>query len=121
MREGVTFETQWHTFRNRNAVSLSLALSGRGTRLPRNTMRVLIVDDEPSIRRTTRIAVESSGHAAAEAPNAAKAIKAAEAEGFDAVFLDVKLGADDGHAILPGRQGLGDVKVIAGADLVNGG
>ena len=63
-------------------------------------MRVLIVDDEPSIRRTTRIAVESSGHAAAEAPSAAKAIKAAETEGFDAVFLDVKLGADDGLEVL---------------------
>ena len=63
-------------------------------------MRVLIVDDEPSIRRTTRIAVESSGHAAAEAPNAAKAVKAAETEGFDAVFLDLKLGADDGLEVL---------------------
>jgi NtrC-family two-component system response regulator AlgB len=63
-------------------------------------MRVLIVDDEPSIRRTTRIAVESSGHTASEAPNAAKAIKAAEDEGFDAVFLDLKLGADDGMAVL---------------------
>ncbi len=63
-------------------------------------MRVLIVDDEPSIRRTTRIAVESSGHAASEAPNAAKALKAAEAEGFDAVFLDLKLGADDGLEVL---------------------
>jgi NtrC-family two-component system response regulator AlgB len=63
-------------------------------------MRVLIVDDEPSIRRTTRIAVESSGHSAAEAPNAAKAVKAAETEGFDAVFLDLKLGADDGLEVL---------------------
>ncbi len=63
-------------------------------------MRVLIVDDEPSIRKTTRIAVESSGHTAAEAPNAARALKAAEEEGFDAVFLDVKLGADDGLEIL---------------------
>ena len=63
-------------------------------------MRVLIVDDEPSIRRTTRIAVESSGHAAAEAPNAAKAIRAAETEDFDAVFLDLKLGADDGLEVL---------------------
>ena len=63
-------------------------------------MRVLIVDDEPSIRRTTRIAVESSGHAAAEAPNAAKDVKAAETEGFDAVFLDLKLGADDGLEVL---------------------
>jgi NtrC-family two-component system response regulator AlgB len=63
-------------------------------------MRVLIVDDEPSIRRTTRIAVESSGHVASEAPNAAKAVKAAETEGFDAVFLDLKLGADDGLEVL---------------------
>jgi len=63
-------------------------------------MRVLIVDDEPSIRRTTRVAVESSGHAASEAPNAARAVKAAEDEGFDAVFLDLKLGADDGLDVL---------------------
>jgi NtrC-family two-component system response regulator AlgB len=63
-------------------------------------MRVLIVDDEPSIRRTTRVAVESSGHTASEASNAAKALKAAEDEGFDAVFLDLKLGADDGLEVL---------------------
>jgi NtrC-family two-component system response regulator AlgB len=63
-------------------------------------MRVLIVDDEPSIRRTTRIAVESSGYFASEAPNAAKAVKAVEEEGFDAVFLDLKLGADDGLEVL---------------------
>jgi NtrC-family two-component system response regulator AlgB len=63
-------------------------------------MRVLIVDDEPSIRKTTRIAVESSGHSASEAPNAAKALKAAEEEGFDAIFLDLKLGADDGLEVL---------------------
>jgi NtrC-family two-component system response regulator AlgB len=63
-------------------------------------MRVLIVDDEPSIRRTTRVAVESAGHSASEAPNAAKAVKAAEDEGFDAVFLDLKLGADDGLEVL---------------------
>jgi len=62
-------------------------------------MRVLIVDDEPSIRKTTRIAVESSGHSAAEAPNASKALKAAE-EGYDAVFLDLKLGVDDGLEVL---------------------
>jgi NtrC-family two-component system response regulator AlgB len=63
-------------------------------------MRVLIVDDEPSIRKTTRVAVESAGHSGFEAPNAAKAVKAAETEGFDAVFLDLKLGADDGMEVL---------------------
>jgi len=63
-------------------------------------MRVLIVDDEPSIRKTTRVAVESSGHSASEASNAARAVKAAEEEGFDAIFLDLKLGADDGLEVL---------------------
>jgi two-component system, NtrC family, response regulator AlgB len=63
-------------------------------------MRVLIVDDEPSIRKTTRVAVESAGHSASEAPNAARAMKAAETDGFDAVFLDLKLGADDGLEVL---------------------
>jgi two-component system, NtrC family, response regulator AlgB len=63
-------------------------------------MRVLIVDDEPSIRKTTRIAVESSGHVAVEASNGARAVKAAEDEGFDAVFLDLKLGAEDGLVVL---------------------
>ncbi len=59
-------------------------------------LRLLIVDDEASIRKTTRIAVESAGHTAAEAPNALRALKAIEEEGFDACFLDLKLGADDG-------------------------
>lgn len=68
--------------------------------MPLKPMRVLIVDDEPSIRKTTRIAVESAGHAATEAPNAAKALKAAEEQGFDAAFVDLKLGADDGLDVL---------------------
>jgi len=63
-------------------------------------MRVLIADDEPSIRKTTRVAVESAGHAASEATNGAKAVKAAETEGFDAVLLDLKLGQDDGLEVL---------------------
>jgi two-component system, NtrC family, response regulator AlgB len=63
-------------------------------------MRVLIVDDEPSIRKTTRVAVESAGHIATEAANAAKAIKAAETDEFDAIFLDLKLGSDDGLEVL---------------------
>jgi len=63
-------------------------------------MRILIVDDEPAIRKTTRIAVETAGHTAAEAPNALRALKAIEEEGFDAVFLDLKLGNDDGLDVL---------------------
>src|ERR1051325_4697385 len=63
-------------------------------------MRILIVDDEPGIRKTTRIAVETSGHTAAEAPNALRALKLLDEEGVEAVFLDVKLGSDDGLEVL---------------------
>lgn len=63
-------------------------------------MRVLIVDDEAGIRRTTRIAIETAGHTTAEAPNGLRALKALEDESFDACFLDLKLGADDGLEVL---------------------
>lgn len=63
-------------------------------------MRILIVDDEAGIRKTTRIAIEIAGHEAAEAPNAAKALKAVVDDPFDVAFLDLKLGADDGLAVL---------------------
>jgi NtrC-family two-component system response regulator AlgB len=63
-------------------------------------MRVLIVDDEASIRKTTRIAVETAGHTAVEAPQASRALKLLEEDSFDAVFLDLRLGADDGLEVL---------------------
>ena len=63
-------------------------------------MRILIVDDEASIRKTTAIAVQTTGHVAVEAPNGGRALKLVETEGFDVCFLDVKLGAEDGLVIL---------------------
>jgi two-component system, NtrC family, response regulator AlgB len=63
-------------------------------------MRVLIVDDDPGIRRTTRIALESSGHAAAEAPSGVKALRMLAEESFDVCFLDVQLGAENGIDVL---------------------
>jgi len=63
-------------------------------------MRILIVDDEASIRRTTAIAVQTTGHEAVEASNGARALKLVESEGFDVCFLDVKLGAEDGLVVM---------------------
>jgi NtrC-family two-component system response regulator AlgB len=63
-------------------------------------MRILIVDDEASIRKTTAIAVQTMGHEAVEAPNGPRAFKLVETEGFDVCFLDVKLGAEDGLVVL---------------------
>ena len=63
-------------------------------------MRILIVDDEASIRKTTAIAVQTTGHEAVEAPSGARALKLVETEGFDVCFLDVKLGAEDGLVVM---------------------
>jgi len=63
-------------------------------------MRVLIVDDEPSIRKTTGMAVETMGHEVVAAPNGNRALKALEEGAFDACFLDVNLGTDDGLVVL---------------------
>jgi two-component system, NtrC family, response regulator AlgB len=63
-------------------------------------MRILIVDDEAGIRKTTRIAIETAGHEAAEAATAARALKSIDEDAFDVVFLDLKLGADDGLSVL---------------------
>jgi NtrC-family two-component system response regulator AlgB len=63
-------------------------------------MRVLIVDDEPNIRRTLRVALESSGHSVAEARNRAEALDAAARAAWDVALVDLKLGAESGLDLL---------------------
>lgn len=63
-------------------------------------MRVLIVDDETSIRKTTGLAVETMGHEVVTVSNSAKALKALEEGPCDVCFLDVNLGNEDGLALL---------------------
>jgi NtrC-family two-component system response regulator AlgB len=63
-------------------------------------MRVLIVDDENSIRKTTGLAVETMGHEVLTVPNGAKALKAVEDSPCDVCFLDVNLGNEDGLSVL---------------------
>ena len=63
-------------------------------------MRLLIVDDEPNIRRTLRVALEASGHAVTEAAGAAEALSAADRRPFDAALVDLRLGAGSGLDLL---------------------
>ncbi len=63
-------------------------------------MRVLIVDDEAGIRKTTRIAVETAGHEGVEAANGARALALLGEEPCDACFLDLNLGREDGLEVL---------------------
>jgi NtrC-family two-component system response regulator AlgB len=63
-------------------------------------MRVLLVDDEPSIRKTTGVAIETMGHEVVGVASGARAIKAVEESAFDVCFLDVRLGSEDGLTVL---------------------
>src|SRR5271166_81701 len=64
-------------------------------------MDLLIIDDEASLRRTVRTALESMGHRVAEAPTAALARTLLEQQRFDLAFLDLRLGREAGLDLLP--------------------
>ena len=63
-------------------------------------MDILIVDDEKSIRLTTSIALEAEGHYVETAEDGTVALKRIKEENFDLVFLDLRLGDEDGLEIL---------------------
>jgi NtrC-family two-component system response regulator AlgB len=64
-------------------------------------MRVLVIDDEANIRKTTVMALEAMSHETAEAEDGATALNLLESTHFDAAFLDLKLGAENGLDLLP--------------------
>lgn len=65
------------------------------------TSRILIVDDEPAIRRLVRGAVERAGYSVEEAANAADALRFAHREGCEVVLLDLGLPDRDGMELVP--------------------
>lgn len=65
-------------------------------------MDILIIDDEQSIRRTTSIAIEAEGHYTETADSARIAEMKLKEEDYDLVFLDLRLGDDNGMDILRG-------------------
>jgi NtrC-family two-component system response regulator AlgB len=64
-------------------------------------MKALIIDDEASLRRTLRTALEAMGHRAAEARDGPQALEMVGHGLFDLAFLDLRLGRDQGLDLLP--------------------
>ena len=54
-------------------------------------LQILVVDDDPEIRRTLRGVLEDEGHRVAEAGDGVRALEAMEHRRFDAVLLDVNM------------------------------
>ncbi|WP_193213885.1 sigma-54-dependent transcriptional regulator [Luteolibacter marinus] len=63
-------------------------------------MDILIVDDDKSIRTTTALALESEGHYVEMAEDGDSALKRIKEEDFELVFLDLRLGDQDGLTVL---------------------
>ena len=59
-------------------------------------MKILIVDDEENIQKTTALALKTMGHQTAAAFSGSQALRKLGEERIDAVFLDLRLGEEDG-------------------------
>ncbi len=64
-------------------------------------MRLLIIDDEDNIRRTTAVVLEAMGHEPVGVDSGAAALKQLESDPFDLAFLDLKLRGESGLDLLP--------------------
>lgn len=63
-------------------------------------MRVLIIDDERSIRNTLKEILEFEGHEITLAADGAEGLEAASASSFDVIFCDIKMPGMDGIEVL---------------------
>ncbi|TIT37339.1 MAG: response regulator transcription factor [Mesorhizobium sp.] len=78
-----------------------------------SNVRILVVDDEPPIRKLLRVGLASQGYAVSEAPNAKVAIELIEQDKPDLVLLDLGLPGMGGHDLLrQWRDGGIDIPVV---------
>jgi len=70
-------------------------------KLEAGSLSLLLIDDEPSLRRTVRTALESMGHRVCEAANSKQALELVLRQRFDLAFLDLRLGHENGLDLLP--------------------
>jgi len=64
-------------------------------------LSVLVVDDEPSIRRSVALCLELEGHAARTVGTIEDAVDQARLETFDLAFVDLRLGTKSGLDLIP--------------------
>jgi two-component system, NtrC family, response regulator AlgB len=63
-------------------------------------MRILVIDDEPNIRQTTSVCLETMGHECVAVESGSEALQQIERVQFDAAFLDLRLNNENGLEVL---------------------
>jgi len=74
--------------------------------------KILVVDDESSIRRTLKDILEFEKHQVELAANGMEAIEIAREEEYDVILLDIKMPEMDGMEVLENLMRIRDVPVI---------
>ena len=74
--------------------------------------RILVIDDEPQIRRFLDISLRAQGYEALLAADGASGLEALATQGADLVVLDIGLPDRDGHEVLREIRGFSQVPVI---------
>jgi two-component system KDP operon response regulator KdpE len=74
--------------------------------------RILVIDDEPQIRKLLNISLRAQGYRVEEAANGAAALAALAAHGADLVLLDIGLPDREGHDVLRDIRAWTEVPVI---------
>ncbi len=76
-------------------------------------MKILIVDDESNIQKTTALALKTMGHQSVSAFSGSQALRKLGEDRFDAVFLDLRLGDENGLEVFDEMRAQGfDMPVI---------
>ena len=74
--------------------------------------RILVVDDEPQIRKFLEISLRSQGYAVAEAATGREGLELLATRGADLVILDLGLPDVDGHEVLRDLRAWSSVPVV---------
>lgn len=74
--------------------------------------KILIVDDEPAIRRLLRNTLERAGYTVVDAIDAREAMLRAVADEPDAILLDLGLPDADGLGLIPRLHAQGDAPIL---------
>lgn len=74
--------------------------------------KILIVEDEPDLRRLLHVVIERAGYTVVEAPSGERALEVLADESPDLVVLDVGLPKMDGWAVLEHIRSQGATPVV---------
>ena len=77
-----------------------------------NTSRILVVDDEPQLRRALRATLSALGFVVADAESGEKALDKVRAEKFDLILLDINLPGLNGLETCRALRARSDVSIL---------